>query len=308
MTNAPHSNQQADLGVLLGYDGSPHAQLALEWAARTASARGSKLTVMTAYTVPYVVSGMASEAVDPHADSPSRRGAETTLDDARKRLRDHDGVVDYRLEYGDASGVMLDLSWRAELAVVGSRGRGGFVGRLLGSVASAIPAHSKCPTVVVATEDDVLPSTDLPVIVGVDGSDHSRTACLAAADAAQSLGAELRIVMALPPLDGALLWYPELSARRDEVRDRYSTFSQEQLDGILEWLREQRPQVQFSSTLEDGTPAQVMLEATKKAQLTVVGTRGQGAVSGTLLGSVSRSVLHRAQGPVMVVHEDDLSA
>ena len=114
--------------------------------------------------------------------------------------------------------------------------------------------------------------------------------------------------MALPPLDGALLWYPELSARRDEVRDRYSTFSQEQLDGILEWLREQRPQVQFSSTLEDGTPAQVMLEATKKAQLTVVGTRGQGAVSGTLLGSVSRSVLHRAQGPVMVVHEDDLSA
>lgn len=305
MTNSHRTHQQADLGVLLGYDGSPHAQLALTWAARTASARGTKLTVMTAYTVPYVVSGMASEAVDPHADSPSRRGAEATLDDARQRLADHDGPVDYRLEYGDASGVMLDLSWRAEIAVVGSRGRGGFVGRLLGSVASAIPAHSKCPTVVVAAEGDGLPSADLPVVVGVDGSEHSRVACLAAADAAKGLGAELQVVMALPPLDGALLWYPELSARKDEVRDRYAKFSQEQLDDLLGTLREQRPDVEFTSELRDGTPTQVMVQATSQAQLTVVGTRGQGAVSGTLLGSVSRSVLHRAHGPVMVVHEDD---
>src|SRR5699024_776225 len=46
---------------------------------------------------------------------------------------------------GDASGVMVEHSKNADLAVVGARGRGGFAGRLLGSVALAMPAHSHCP-------------------------------------------------------------------------------------------------------------------------------------------------------------------
>ncbi|MBR7503228.1 universal stress protein, partial [Mycobacterium tuberculosis] len=52
---------------------------------------------------------------------------------------------------GDASGVLIDASTNADLAVVGARGHGGFSGRLLGSVALAMPAHAHCPTVVIPT-------------------------------------------------------------------------------------------------------------------------------------------------------------
>src|SRR5699024_11266901 len=75
--------------------------------------------------------------------------ARTILDEARELLDGYPGKVNYLIERGDAAGVMVGLSSQAELAVVGARGRGGFVGRILCSVSSALPAHSHCLTVVV---------------------------------------------------------------------------------------------------------------------------------------------------------------
>ena len=60
-----------------------------------------------------------------------------------------DVPVEAVIEIGDAAGVLVEESKAASLAVVGSRGRGGFAGRLLGTVSSALPAHSACPTVVI---------------------------------------------------------------------------------------------------------------------------------------------------------------
>src|SRR5699024_5214230 len=56
--------------------------------------------------------------------------------------------------------------------------------------------------------------------------------------------------------------------------------------------------------VELGDPGDVLAARTRTAQLTVIGTRGRGAVRSALLGSVSREVLNRAQGPVMVVRTE----
>src|SRR5699024_8696549 len=100
-----------------------------------------------------------------------KREAESVLEAAATRLAEHDGPVSYLTVEGDSVGALVDVSERVHLMIVGARGRGGFLGRVLGSVSMALPAHAKCPTIVVPAEAE---SADGPVVVGVDGSHHAR--------------------------------------------------------------------------------------------------------------------------------------
>lgn len=298
------------LGVLTGFDDSEQGRLALHYAAAEAHGRSVPLTVVSAFTVPRAVAGYTDSAAEVTGDSLARQGAEQVLERARERLSTYPGEVTYRVEHGDAAGVLVALSAEAELTVVGGRGRGGFIGRVLGSVASALPAHAACPTVVVNHHYE--PVTDhasrfthgadeRPIIVGVDGSDHGRVAALHAAETASAWNAPLRMVLAMPPLDHALMWYPELAGRGAGVVEQQKQQLQEKLDGEVRWLSGHFPSLEITGRVEEGPAITIMREASENAQLTVVGTRGRGGITSALLGSVSRGTLLGARGPVMVV-------
>ncbi|MBP0662060.1 universal stress protein, partial [Mycobacterium tuberculosis] len=70
-------------------------------------------------------------------DEAALRGAEKLLAEASELLADHPEPVTYAAESGDAAGVLVNLSSNAEVVIVGARGRGGFLGRMLGSVSTA---------------------------------------------------------------------------------------------------------------------------------------------------------------------------
>ncbi|GAA1825699.1 universal stress protein [Nesterenkonia flava] len=309
--NPSASASTRSLGVLVGFDGSDHARRALHWAAVEAQRRGLPLSIITAFTVPPAVSGWGDPGAEITGDTLARRGAEDVLEQARDYLEGYSGDVSYRVEYGDAAGVLVAHSSNAEMAAVGARGRGGFIGRVLGSVSSALPAHAECPTVVVDRSYHPKEGTgaerfqvedDRPVVVGIDGSTGSRVAALKAAEAAVSRGVALRVVMAVPPLDAALLWYPELGPRDDwEVTVRRRRELEDRLEVQVRWLSRHFDHLVITASVTDGLPIEVLREETKGAQLTVVGTRGRGAIAATLLGSTSSGVLLHASGPVMVV-------
>jgi nucleotide-binding universal stress UspA family protein len=244
-----------------------------------------------------------------------REGAEAVVKQALEKVSAYDIDVSASVENGDASGVLLEMSRTAELLVFGTRGRGGFVGRLLGSVSSALPAHAKCPTVTVplvcsdrlgeTTEDRRIRAeqakaghqrVDNVVVVGVDGSEQARVAVLEAADQALRLRASLRVVCAVPQYSGSLAWVPAPMDRKALFADIQVT-----LDAGMAWLRSHYPNLSAESELLDGSPVDVLVEASRHVELVVVGTRGRGGFTGMLLGSTSDGILHHAKGPVMVV-------
>lgn len=303
-------------GIVVGVDGSDQSMCALAWAAQEAERRKSPLHVVTAYTVPVFAASSMDAGYATVDDSVVREGAQAVLDQAISRVAArHDLDLYPRVESGDAAGVLLELSEEAELMVVGSRGRGGFVGRLLGSVSSALPAHAKCPTVVVPLfcaprlaeagvpapkgKGEQCPGPEdieKVVVVGVDGSEQARMASLMAAEQAQSRGLPLKVLCSLPPFTGSLAWMPT-PVDRDALHAEIMV----QLNAGKAWLQSHFPQVDISVDLVDGPPVETMIEASRTAELVVLGTRGRGGFAGMLLGSTSQGVLHHAKGPVLVV-------
>lgn len=304
----PSSSEHKNPGVVVGFDGSPHAIDALYWAAQTAALRNAPLTVASAFVFPYsdYIRSMSGAQVE----DPARRLAEDKLAEAEKLLAEqrYPGEVSYRALIGDATDWLVKLSADAQLIVVGRRGLGKFWGSVLGSVASALPAHAHCPTVIVYSADSgdeaetkgiaTTPDTR-PVAVGVDGSDHARNAALVAAQEAKRLGVTLELIQAQPHFTGtSTVWY---LASNEKMEQQIHEDMMSSLMAEVQFLQHEVPGVEISPVVERKLPAEAMIDCTQRAQLTVLGTRGHGGFASLLLGSVSRTTLSHARGTVMIV-------
>ena len=286
------------LGVAVGFDGSPHATAALAHAAAIATRRGVTLSVISTYRAPldlYVT--YAALPQEPEAEV-KKRQAHAVLDEAAKQLADHPGKVTYLTAEGDSVGALVKSSDTALVMVVGARGRGGFLGRILGSVAAELPAHARCPVIVVPSDSE---QASGPVVVGLDGSLAGRRAALHAAQAAVERGTSLRMLAALQAPRSGDFWAPAVPAAVSEAVERRRVEVQAALDGAVNWVKEHVPNLDVTGEVVVGDPAGLLHEAGRNAQLLVVGSRGRGAVASALLGSVSRATLHGAKCPVMVV-------
>lgn len=309
--NAPLDDTQRDApgagAIVVGVDGSEQSYDALTWAAAEAARRDLDVEAVMSYAIPTFVATAMDAGYAALDDRALRSGAEQVLREAlaeleRRRavgqpfkLVDADRVRAY-VETGDPSGTLLEYSHNAKLIVLGARGRGGFMGRLLGSVSSAVPPHAKCPTVVVPKGSLDREGVDDVVVVGVDGSERARLAMLDAAREAVARGCALRVVWALPPLTGTQAW---VSAAIDQ--EAVIAEMQEQVDAAAEWLRHYFPELVVQTCVVEGIPGQVLVKQSEKARLLITGTRGRGGFTGLLLGSTSQAVLHHAKSPVLVV-------
>ncbi len=135
--------------VIVGIDGSEQSMQALRFAAGEAELRKVPLRVVHAFEVPITGAWSAGAAIDPEPfEQIARRlldGALTALGDELDGL----GVVERVVAPGGAVSVILERAKKDDLVVVGSRGRGGFTGLLLGSVSQQVVLHAPCPVVVV---------------------------------------------------------------------------------------------------------------------------------------------------------------
>src|SRR5690606_9991628 len=127
--------------------------------------------IVCAYALPTFAAASLDGGYATLDDAAIRDGAQAALDEAVARVASTGVEVTTALETGDPAGVLVETSKEVCLAVVGTRGKGGFAERILGTVSSALPAHAHCPTVVVPYRENAeLPLPIRRIVVGVDGS------------------------------------------------------------------------------------------------------------------------------------------
>lgn len=136
----------ARLPIIVGVDGSASSVTALVQGASIAAAIDAPLEAITTWTYPVLL-----DPFDPSTDWSPREEAQRLLDDAvREAFQGHTPLrFSGSTISGPAAEVLIEQSDRAEMLVVGSRGRGGFARLLLGSVSAACTAHARCPVLVV---------------------------------------------------------------------------------------------------------------------------------------------------------------
>jgi nucleotide-binding universal stress UspA family protein len=142
--------------IVVGVDGSPAAEKALEFAVEEAAVRGARLRVVCAWHLPPELFAGGWAPAGDMLDS-FRRGAEENVRAAlevAKRLQPSLECEGLAIE-GQPAEVLLQQASGAGLVVVGNRGRGGFSSLLLGSVSHQVVHHAPCPVVVIPHPTDL---------------------------------------------------------------------------------------------------------------------------------------------------------
>ena len=143
--------------IVVGVEGSDGSRAALRWALKEAALRKATVEVVTAYVFPNAP--IYPEVSYVPVEQPALAQQITDMQEAAIAAELEAGGIDPSVSVtrhmlpGPAPGTLVRAAEGADLLVVGSRGRGGFLGLMLGSVSNYVTHHSPCPVVVVRGGD-----------------------------------------------------------------------------------------------------------------------------------------------------------
>lgn len=138
------------------------------------------------------------------------------------------------------------------------------------------------------------------ILVAIDGSSHSAAAAREAVAIAVRDGARLTLIHVLAQPHAPFITGPYMPAPLPVIN---AAEAETLLDEIAATVPEGTP---VHTITREGNPADEILKRAEGSQhdLIVMGSRGHGGAASLLLGSVSRSIVHRSTVPVIVVHVD----
>lgn len=144
--------------IVVGVEGSGGARAALRWALREARYRNASVDVVTAFAPTYVPASPEFNYVplDPaNLEDEVRKMQDALVDEILGEGCGKGIVVNRVLMRGRAPETLIEAAKGADMLVVGSRGRGGFRGLLLGSVSQQVAHHGTCPVVIVRPDLEI---------------------------------------------------------------------------------------------------------------------------------------------------------
>ncbi|MDX5571520.1 universal stress protein [Streptomyces sp. ID01-9D] len=310
--------------VTVGLDDSTESHAAAAWAAREAASRGVALRVVHVEEwpiTPEIPLTLAEALVERY---------ETLLREAAERARrDHPGLdVTTEMVHGRAGAELTRAADEAEVMALGSRGLGGFVGFLVGSVSLAVVAASSRPVVLVRAERPGAEAgaTESGAAAGGAGAAGTAERASAGAEDAAAVSARPDVVLGLDiahPSDPLLDFAFGTAARRDlplrvvhswsppasygyaaildpEIGTGLGRRAAEGLTELLRPWRSRFPEVRVVEKVVVGPAARELVHASRGAELLMVGRRGRRPAL-PHLGHVTHAVIHHSAAPVAVV-------
>jgi nucleotide-binding universal stress UspA family protein len=228
--------------------------------------------------------------------------AERVARAAERVLRQRWPASDVRLVRRSAVDAILQHARRAGAIVVGSRGHGGLVGLMLGSVSRGVVRSAACPVLVVKQQR----ASVRHLVVGLDGSVNARRAVALVGRLVPPRGGRVTLVQVVEPVR-----FPSLGLLPGHVRGMIAgearAFQRKRVQAapraVQGAVRELgRAGWRARGLVRLGVPARELLAiAGADADVLVVGARGTGGVRRLLLGSVANTVLNESRVPVLIV-------
>jgi len=286
------ANQPA---VVVGVDGSDTALGAAQWAAEFAIRHALPLTLL--HAVPNLDWHFFSPVPPPEIDQHPDRDAVLAAAETAVRSMHPDLAIRRAVFKGAIAAALTDASQSARLVVVGT---GAADHGVLGGHAVRVVNRTHCPVVVWRQPVAKRTGKPLPVVVGVDESKDSTRALAEAFDVAAALHAPLMVVhmweigaaVGLGYSQGYMDW---------QLLDLLQTQQRERMDEMIAPFAAKYRNAHVSKVFQDISPAKGLTDLSKEAQLVVVGSHGRGRLADSILGSVSQSLIHHAECPVLVV-------
>jgi nucleotide-binding universal stress UspA family protein len=292
--------------ILLALDGSSSSDAACQLVDALSWPSGSVIQVVAVaepaaeLLAPLVVSAPTVGSYDQQTSDE----LEVILDRAVAMLEAPSLALERAVLHGRPATLIVERAaeFRAELVVIGSRGRGPLTSMLLGSVSAEVVDHAPCPVLVVRR-----PVAD-NVLVAVDGSPSAQSA--------------ITYLIANRILGGRPIEVLTVAAGTDRPDSSpLGVFSEGTFDVFEEGRRDQRRHAEAIAagaaqrlgdegyrarwSISSGHAAHEIIEAARcfSSGLIVVGSRGHTGLTRILLGSVARNVLLHTSASVLIVRE-----
>ena len=281
-----------NLPVVVGVDGSEQSDRAVRYALAEARRRDTGILLVHAVheTAP-MAAMLPLYSVEAFAEVGRR-----LVEDAEKLIRHEDGDVEIAssVKGGSRVATLVDAGEHAAVTVLGHRSRS-LAGRVLASsTTTGVAARAHCP--VISVPDTWTEGSEHGrVVVGVDESEAAHDALALAFEEARRRKARLVVLHAwkLPTA------YDDISYSQLAVEDWLASAGGE-MEKTLAPFQEVFPDVDVEVALKHEFAGPALVDATKDADLIVVGRRGHGAPWGIYLGSLARLLIREGRCPVEI--------
>ncbi len=286
-----------DKRLIVGVDGSDDSLGAVDWAVHEAVRRAVALHVVYASLWEQYERAAPGLGAEP---PPEEIAAEHIVAAAAERAARiaPEVAVTTRIVGREPIAALLGEGDAAAAIVLGSRGRGGLRTMLLGSTSLGVAARAPCPVVVVRGAPQEPAAAFSRIVLGVGDPGRCSAAVGFAFAQARVRDAGLVAVHAWRRPSHGLPGTGHASGQ--EVAAEHHE-AERVLDAALLAPARAHPDVEVRRRTPEGRARGFLLDASRTADLVVVGARHRPVAVGLQLGPVSHALLHHASCPVAVV-------